>query len=131
MANISNYLRDKILNEVLGGTAFAPAATLYAKAFSTALNAAGAGTELAGSGYAPIEIANNTTNFPAQTDGSKELAVMHESAEASADWLDILAIGLFDGDGNLYFYENYGAPIEVLNGQKLRLNIGAIVVTLS
>ena len=129
--NIGNYLRNALLNECLGGSAFAPSATLEIRLFSTALTAAGAGTEINNPGYAPKTINNDTTNFPVSSTGTKENAVQFDFDPAEEDWDDVLAIGLFDPSGNLYFYQNYSDPIEVLDTLYFYLAIGDISISFS
>lgn len=115
--NISNYLRNALLDEAIGGVNFTPAATLEIRLFSTTLDRDGAGTQLTNLGYAPVSVTNNTTNFPLADEGAKENAVQFEFPEAEENWDDILSVGIFDTSDNLYFYQNYGSPKTVENGQ--------------
>jgi hypothetical protein len=60
MAGFSNYLRNKLVDWYHRGQAFTPPATLYIRLCSTTSSAAVAGTELTGSGYAPVSIASTS-----------------------------------------------------------------------
>ena len=129
--NIGNYLRNSILNETIAGTGFVPADTLEIRLFSTTLTAAGVGTEITNAGYARKTISNDTTNFPTSTSGTKTNALRIDIDAATEDWDDVLAVGLFDEDDNLYFYENFPSAISILNGQNLFFDAGDISISLS
>jgi hypothetical protein len=131
MSTIGNYLRDKLLNEAIGAVAFAPAATLEIRLFSTVLTAAGVGTEIANTGYARKTINNDTTNFPNSSTGSKTNAVRIDFDDATEDWDDILAVGLFDSANNLYFFKNLDAPVSIANTFHLYFDIGDLNFSLS
>lgn len=126
--NISNYLRNKLLDKAVGGADFTPAANLFVRAFSTVLTAAGAGTEISNAGYAAIEVPNNFTNFPAAVNGAKSNALRLDGDAATENFADILAFGLFDAasGGNLYFYDNLDAPLAIENGQNFFFDAGDI-----
>jgi len=71
MAGMTNYLRNKLVDWFHRGVAFTPPATLYLRLVSTTPTPASAGTELSGSGYAPVSIAQSTTAWAAtNADGS-------------------------------------------------------------
>jgi hypothetical protein len=131
MSTIGNYLRDKLLNEAIGAVAFAPAATLEIRLFSTVLTAAGVGTEIANAGYSRRTINNDTTMFPASTTAAKTNAVRIDFDDASEDWDDILAVGLFDAANNLYFFKNLDAPVSIADTFHLFFDIGDLSFTLS
>lgn len=130
--NISNYLRNKLLDKAISGTDFAPSANLFIRAFSTVLTAAGAGTEITNAGYAPLEVANNSANFPESVNGAKSNALRLDGSAATEDWANILAFGLFDAEtgGNLYFYQNLDVAMTIASGQNFYFDAGDIVWSL-
>lgn len=131
MLNISNYLRNALLDECVGGVPFMPDDTLRIRLFSTTLTRDGVGTELSGDGYAYVEIDNDTTNFPLSDDGAKANAVQFDFPTATADWDAISSVGIFDTDGNLYFYQNYSSPKYVLESQIWTYSPGEITFDFS
>ena len=128
MANISTYLKNKLLDKCVGAVNFTPAATLWIRLFSTDLTVAGTGTELSNPSYQALEIGNDTTTFPLAASGAKANAVRFDFDAAEEDWTAIEAVGLFDAEtgGNLYFFENLTAPIAVETGENLYFDIGDI-----
>ncbi len=131
--NISNYLRDKVADKIIGAVNFTTAPTLYIRLFSTVLTAAGTGTEIAQPSYAAKLIDNNLTNFPLSAAGAKANAVRFDFAAAAENWSPILAVGLFDAatGGNLYFYDNLTASITIASGEILFFDIGDIGFSVS
>lgn len=128
---VSNYLANKLLNEVLGATAFTPPASVFIRSFSTILGADGSGSEISALGYEALEIDNDTTNFPATTTRAAANAVAFETSEFEED-CTIRSFGIFDADtgGNLLFYANFNStPIEILSGQTRIFGIGDITLS--
>lgn len=134
-------MRNAQSNQALGAVAWTPSATLELRLFSTALTAAGVGTELTNAGYERKTISNNTTNFPVTTTGVRSNAVQFDFATAEEDWDDVTssavyAIGVFDPSDNLYFYQNYvddigdPDPRVVVEGARFKLEIGVMEITL-
>ena len=51
MAGFSDYLEDKVLDHVFGGTAYTAPATLYVALYTVAPDDTGGGTEVTGGSY--------------------------------------------------------------------------------
>ena len=51
MAGFSDYLEDKVLDHVFGGTAYTAPSTLYVALYTVAPTDTGGGTEVSGGGY--------------------------------------------------------------------------------
>lgn len=102
----STYLANKVLDHVLGATAYTAPATVYLALFTAAPNDGGGGTEVSGGSYARVSITNNTTNFPNASSGSKNLATTQTFPTATAGWGTVLAVALFDAStsGNLLYW---------------------------
>lgn len=110
----SDYLENKVLDHVLGGSDYTRPATVYLAAFTVTPSDAGGGTEATGGGYARKAITNNSTNFPAAASGSKAngatfaLDAFSGSVSAGAAFV---AWGLFDAltSGNLLYWGSLAA----------------------
>ncbi|HEY0048191.1 MAG TPA: hypothetical protein VGB68_02820 [Pyrinomonadaceae bacterium] len=128
MLNISNYLRNKLLDKAVSGTNFTPGANLFIRLFTTPLDRDAVGTELDNLGYTPLQVANNLTTFPAASSGAKANAVRFDFEPAEEDWNPILSIGIFDAStaGNLYFYQNLDDALQIDDEQNLYFDIGDI-----
>ena len=102
----STYLAHKLLDHVLGNTAYSAPATVYLALFTVAPTDAGGGTEVSGGSYARKSVTNNTTNFPNASNGSKNLATEQAFPTATGGWGTVVAVGLFDAatNGNLLYW---------------------------
>jgi hypothetical protein len=119
MAGKSNYLEGALLNEVLGGTGYTPAATTYVALYTAAPTDAGGGTEVSGGSYARSSVTNNATNWPAAagTPRSKSNGTAIAFAAPTANWGTVTHFGIFDAStsGNLLYWGALSAS-KVING---------------
>lgn len=119
MAAMSNYLENKIIDDIFRGQAFTPATTLYVGLFTVAPSDTGGGTEVTGGSYARASIAASLANFAGTqgagttvassgTGGTTSNNVAITFATPSASWGTVVAFGIFDAAsaGNLLFYGN-------------------------
>ncbi len=102
----SNYLENKFLDLIFGAQALAAPANLFFALFTANPSDAGGGTEVSGGSYARVSVANNLTNFPAASAGSKTNAGAITFPTASAPWGVVTAVGVFDAlsGGNLLYW---------------------------
>ena len=128
-ANLTNYAVQGILNELLGGTAFAAPATIYVGLGTDSNTAtqrnAGTITEV-GTGtwtnYARVAKTNNTTNWPAisSTTRSKTNGTTIDFGAVTATGnVSATVMYYFDAAsaGNLLAWEDLtGSPVTIANG---------------
>lgn len=79
----SDALEAAQLNEALGGTAYTAVTDTFIALYSASPTDASAGTELTGNGYARVQKANNTTNWPAGNPKSNGTAITFPTATGS------------------------------------------------
>jgi hypothetical protein len=108
----ADYLENKLLDLVLGATAFAAPGTVYLALFTAMPSDSGGGTEVSGGSYARVAITNNATNWPAAAGGSKSNGTDIVFPAATADWGTLLGWGLFDAAsaGNLLYWGRLVGP---------------------
>ena len=117
MAAMSDFLENKIIDQVFRGQAYAFPATLYVGLYSAAPVDAGGGTELSGNNYTRTSIPASLANWAGtQATGSTiaSTGVVGTTSNntqitfpiPSAAWGVVLAFGIFDAPsaGNLLFY---------------------------
>ena len=126
---ISNYYKSKRSNNVLGNVAMPSIPTLRLKLFSNIVDLDGTGTELSGGGYAALDIANNTTNFPPTATGTTTNAVAFTMTTLTADSLEVVSAGIFDTAGNLLIRKVFATPFIIPSGQAYLLGIGDFSLT--
>lgn len=128
---ISKYLADKLLNEVFRNTGYTPAATMYVALYETDPTIDDTGTELSGYGYTRKAI---TFAAPTTVAGKRTIA---SSADvtfnvATTDWAEVLYAGIRDAStaGNLLYYDLLASPINVYEGQVLKLLSGEVTANI-
>lgn len=127
----SNVLENIILDEVLGGVGYTPAANVSVALYTAAPSDTGGGTEVSGGSYARVTLANNTTNWPAAAGGSKSNGTVINFPEATATWGTVTSFGIFDDQGTprLLYWGMLAESREILDGDKPSFAVGALVIT--
>ncbi len=128
----STYLANAILDHMLGGPDYARPATVYVGIFTTAPSAGGVGgVEATGGGYARIAVTNNSTNFPASSNGIKYNGVAFTWASFTASMGTFNAIGIFDAStgGNLLRWGPLSSPRTVNSGEGFQIPINGATFT--
>jgi hypothetical protein len=127
----SDYLENKLLDHVLGNTAYTAPTTVYIALYTVAPTDSGGGTEVSGGSYARVAITNNTTNFPAASGGSKSNGTDITFPTATADWGTVVAFGIFDlsTGGNLLYWATLTTSKSILNGDTAKFTAGNITIT--
>lgn len=95
--SFSNYLENKVLDHVFGGTAYTAPTTLYVGLFTSDPGEAGAGTEVSGGSYARQTITFTVTGSQASSSAAVEFPT------ATASWGTITYAAVYDAvsGGNL------------------------------
>lgn len=127
MSSFSDYLENKVMLHVFGGTAYTAPTTLYLALYTTAPTDTGGGTELSGSGYARQTVAFTVTNDTASNTSAIEFPT------ATGSWGTIVAVGVFDQltSGNLLAYGNLTASKAIASGDVFRVPAGDLDITLA
>ena len=130
MAGFSDYLEDKVLDHVFGGTAYTAPTTLYVALYTVAPTDTGGGTEVSGGAYAR-QTAAFTVSGTSPTTASNSAAV--EYPTATANYGTVVAVGIFDAlsGGNLLAYANLDTSKVVSTGDVFRFNTGDLDITLA
>jgi hypothetical protein len=123
----SDYLENKVMLHVFGGTAYTAPTTLYLGLYTTAPTDTGGGTEVSGNAYARQVAAFTVTNDTASNTSAIEFPT------ASASWGTIVAVGIFDNltSGNLLAYGNLTASKTIASGDVFRVPAGDLDITLA
>jgi hypothetical protein len=135
--SFSDYLEDKVLNHVFGGTAYTAPTTLYVGVFTSAASDTGPGTEVSGNGYARQSVAF-TVSGTSPTTAASSAAV--EFPEATGSWGTVTYAGVFDAvsGGNMLAWAELTDPADfvtalpkaITTGDILRISAGNLKVTL-
>jgi hypothetical protein len=117
MAAMSNFLENKIIDQIFRGQAYSFPTTLYVGLFTAAPTDTGGGTEVSGGGYARASVAASLANFAGTQGAGTTSASSGDTGTTSnnasitfvtpgATWGTVSGFGVFDAatGGNLLFY---------------------------
>jgi hypothetical protein len=128
--SLSTDLHNKLLDHILKTTPFVVPTNIYAALFSVAPTIAGGGTELTGNGYA--RIVHNSWDAAA-AGASENTGVITFAAASGGDWLEAVALGLFDAitGGNFLGWADLTVARTVLDGDNAEFADGELDVSMS
>ena len=131
MAGFSDYLEDKVLDHVFGGTAYTAPGTLYVGLYTAAPTDAGGGTEVSGGSYARKSMPAMTVSGTSPTEATNGAAV--EFITATDSWGTVTHVGVFDASssGNLLAWAALTASKTVSSGDVFRFDAGDLDITLA
>lgn len=133
MSSFGDYLENELLDHVFGNAAYAAPATLYMALSTTDPTDDGSGiTEPVGGSYARLAVANNATNFPAASGGSKTNGTDFQFATATASWGVVTHMAIFDQvtGGNMLAHAALSSSKTIDNGDTVIFEIGNLTITL-
>jgi len=131
MAGFTDYLEDKVLDHVFGGTSYTAPGTLYVGLFTAAPSDTGGGTEVSGGSYARKSMPAMTVSGTSPTTATNGAAV--EFVTATGSWGTVTHVGIFDASssGNLLCWAALSASKVVASGDVIRFDQGDLDVTLA
>ena len=123
----SNYLELKILDHVLGSSAYTQPSGLYVALSTGSFNDDASRTELSGSGYA-----RKAVTFATASSGSISSNSNVEFDTATGSWGSVSHFGIFDAStsGNLLFHGAFSSAKTIATGDILKIASGSLTVSL-
>jgi len=124
--SFSNYLENKVLGHVFGGTAYSAAGTLYLALFTTNPAEDGSGTEVSGTSYARQTVSFTVTDNTASNTSAVEFPT------AGGSWGTVTHVGVYDAStsGNLLAYAALSASKAIDTSDVFRVPAGDLDITL-
>lgn len=122
----SDYLENKLLDHALGSNAFSKPANSHVALFTSIPSETGGGVEVTGGSYSR-QIATFSLSANGSTSNNTNITFSNMPA------CTVNAVGIFDAasGGNMLFYSTLTVNRTVLAGDSVRINNGALVVTLT
>jgi hypothetical protein len=133
MGSFADYLENKLLDHVHNQTTFTSPTNLYFALSTTTINDDGTGmTEPVGGAYARVNMAANTTNFPAASGGAISNAVAITFPTATGSWGTVTYFAVMDASsgGNMLGYAALTASKTIDSGDTPSFAIGDYDCTL-
>jgi hypothetical protein len=127
------YFAAKLLNQLFNATAYTFVSSIDLALFTTGgLTAAGAGTEVAGTGYARFQATCNVATFAATVTNSISNSVTMSFAAAGGPWTVAVTLGIYEhGVNNLIVFGDLLAPKTLSSGDVFQFTIGNLTITQS
>ena len=123
--SFTDYLEDKILEHVFGGTAYTAPTTLYVGLHTSASSDAAAGTEVSGGAYARQTAAFTVTGTN-PTEAATTAAI--EFPVATSSWGTVTYAGVYDAltGGNLLAYAQLTDPSDFVTPLPKAIDTGDV-----
>ena len=130
MANMSDYLEVKLLNETLNGVAFTAVDNPYISLHTADPTDAGTGAEVSGGSYARVASSFATASG---TSGAVVTDATATFPTATANWGTVGWIGLWDAasSGNMLYHTALDASKTIDSGDIFKITAGNLSVTLA
>lgn len=127
MAEISNYLENKLLDHVLRNTSYTSPTTVYVGLYTSNPDEGNTGTEVSGGSYARQPLSVTTA-----TDGIVTSSADVTFPQATANWGTISHIGLLDAitSGNLLMYTALTTSKAIDSGDVLKIASGSLTASI-
>lgn len=130
----STFLDNALLNEILGGTNYAPPANVFVGlSTTTPTKAGGSISEPAGNAYARVSVANSAANFPNASNSSKANGSVITFPEATGTWGTVTHFVVYDAAtaGNVLVYGSLGASKLIEAGDTPSFSVGALTTSIT
>lgn len=126
MSAMSDYLENKILDHVLGTTAYTAPSTVYIGLSTGSFGDDNSGTELTGNNYSRVSAA-----FDAASGGTTDNTAAIEFAAATGSWGTVSHFGIFDAasSGNLLIHGAFSTGKLISSGDVLKISAGDLDIT--
>jgi hypothetical protein len=127
MAELSNYLENKLLDHVLRNTSYNSPTTVYVGLFTTDPTDGNTGSEVSGGSYAR-QVLNVTTATGGIVTSSADVTF----PQATGSWGTISHIGLLDAlsSGNLLMHTPLTTSRAIETGDVLKISTGSLTASL-
>jgi hypothetical protein len=125
---LSDYLENKIVDDLFRGTAYTPPATHYVGLMTSAASDTGPGTEVTGGSYARVAVSKadaswkgthgSATGASSGTNGTISNAAAITFPAPTADWGSVTYWGIWDAatSGNLLVWDDLTTAKTINNG---------------
>lgn len=141
MAAMSDYLENKLIDQVFRGQAYTFPTSLYIGLLTVAPTDSTAGTEVSGSAYARVTVANTLANWAGTQGAGTTVASSGTTGTTSnnaiisfptptATWGTVVAFGIYDAAsaGNLLFYGTLSVAKTINNGDTVTFPAAALSI---
>ena len=126
MSALSNYAENKVLDHILGTTAFTAPSAVYLGLATQSFTDANSSVELTGNNYSRVAV-----TFDSAASGTADNTSAIEFAAATGSWGSVSHFGLFDASsgGNLLIHGAFTAAKTIASGDVLKIDAGDLDIS--
>jgi hypothetical protein len=126
MSALSNYAENKVLDHILGTTAFTAPSAVYLGLATQSFTDANSSVELTGNNYSRVAV-----TFDDAASGTADNTSAIEFAAATGSWGSVSHFGLFDASsgGNLLIHGAFTAAKTIASGDVLKIDAGDLDIS--
>jgi hypothetical protein len=132
--SFSNYLENKVLDHLFGGTVYSPSGTLYVALNTGVPSDDGGGNflEPVGNSYTRVAHTNNKSNWTTSSNGALENSTAVTFPQATGPWGTVTHFGIFDNStgGNLLGSGALTLSKTIVSGDTASFASGALDISL-
>ena len=142
MGAMSDFLENKLIDQVFRGQTAPTTTNLYVGLFTSAPGESGDGTELTGNNYSRVPVTSSLANWAGTQSAGSTVASTGTGgatsnngaitfATPSATWGTVVAFGIFDAAtaGNLLFYGTLTISKTINQGDTVSFPAGSLSIT--
>jgi hypothetical protein len=133
MAQASNFLENKFLTGLLGGSNVTFSGKPYIALMKSAPSDAGGGTEVTGTNYSRVRIGDTGQgNFSVGSTGTATNSSAFTFADAGSNWGTVTHIALYDAasGGNLLLFATLNASANIQSGDIFKIPASGFTITM-
>tara|TARA_B100000886_G_scaffold303110_1_gene233561 strand:- start:7656 stop:8060 length:405 start_codon:yes stop_codon:yes gene_type:complete len=133
MAQASNYLEEKFLTGLLGGTDVTFSGKPYIGLLKSSPSDSGGGTEVTGTNYARVQVGSSGQgSFTIGSTGTATNSSAFTFADAGSAWGTVTHIALYDAatGGNLLLFATLNASANIQNGDIFKVPASGFTITM-
>lgn len=143
MAAMSDYLENKLVDQIFRGQAFTFPTNLYVGLLTAAPSDVGGGTEVTGNNYSRVTVASSLANWAGTQGAGTTVASTGTTGTTSnngvltfptpsASWGTVVAFGVYDAvsAGNLLFYGTLTISKTINSGDTVTFPAAALSIQL-
>lgn len=133
MAQASNYLEEKFLTGLLGGSNVTFSGKPYIALMKTAPSDSGGGTEVTGTNYSRVQVGGTGQgDFSVGATGTATNTSAFTFTDAGSDWGTVTHIALYDSatGGNMLLYATLNASANIQNGDIFKIPASGFTITM-
>lgn len=125
MSQATNHMESLVLTGLLNGTSITLSnAKPYIGLLTSAPTDSGGGNELAGGGYARVQVGSSGQgDFSVSAEGSASNGAEFKWADATADWGTVTHVAVYDSatGGNMLLYGTLNSSVNVTSGDIFKI----------